>query len=276
MPKKERFTEALDLIFLNIRNRNITFEFDNNLVKFDPTSDDVFKILPEDTVQYITSRHHPTILPIEKNRYRLMAGHILYRLLHARSNKEHPIYRFWRLNDPGMTHIIQSNDSLEQEYILRLFETAIKPYVPSDAKMYRDMAFRAGNTCPKCTRSLHGPTNRLPIDPTSPCLMYRVTCFNSHQRTRKGDLRCDFRVDVTDYEFQRFPDPTFTSKGWIYILHNATCPKENCGGLLFVRSIHNSADDIQKYVICQYAGLSVHHKCDFCIPLDQWQPKLNI
>jgi hypothetical protein len=220
--------------------------------------------------------YHPTVLPIEKNRYRLMAGHILYRLIHARSNKVYPGYSFWRLLDPGMTHIIQSNDRLEQEHILRLFETAIKPYVPSDAKMYRNAAFLAGNICPKCKQSLHGPRNQLPIDPASPSLMFRITCFNSHQRNRNGAIRCDFRADITEYEFQRFPDPTFSAKVWINILSNSTCPKENCDGLLFIRSIHNSADDIRKYIICQYAGLSVHHKCDFCIPLDQWQPKLNI
>ena len=277
MSKHARFTDTLDLIFINIHNKNITFEFDRNLVKFELASDDVFKILSDKTVQHLTSRYHPTILPTEKNRYQLIAGHILYRLMNAnRSNNGNYRHAFWKLNDSGMTQIIQANDLFEQEYILKLIETSLIPYVPSAAKVSRDEAFRAGNTCPKCTRSLHGPPNQLPIDPTSEYLMYRVSCFNSHQRTRKGDLRCDFRAEVTQYEFQRFPDPTFPSKSWIDILPNSTCPKEHCGGQLFIRTLHNSALDIQKFIICQYAGLSLFDKCDFRIPLDQWQPKLNI
>jgi hypothetical protein len=275
----------VDNIFEDIavdqHDSTVMFRFPKELEKCDDnTLKKIMKSSPEIN-KLLLSTKRPLAVERKKEKetdprvIEIVANHSIFRL--QKTTPEKPIRLRLLKNADIYMEAVRNLDAAEKTLVESLVDNVDKPVESKGITGIRTLRLQQEQICISCIVPvpLMGPRFGTPVtDPLMEKLIYRAACHNTGQVYEDGRKRCDFCAYLTEYEYlwfmcRKHPFPTSL---WLSPV-DGEC--EDCGGKLYLRTIHFDAAHEEKWIMCRNY-LSIHSKCKNARRLDQCQLTLKI
>lgn len=236
----------IELDYFHVNDSQITIRFSPDLRK-DILSNRQLRLLSLDKPPALLNiLYPPYLLELTKNEYILIARHWAFSLcLESKLDN----IAFLIVKDKSIIPVILNHEKLEANLISQINKFVKKT---SRATIARRKAIESGRVCPLCRSALVYSRQNQKADGKG---LFAIRCFNFSQH------RCNFRANLTEYEYQRFLGYNFATSEWLTPLSDRKCPK--CKSNLFVRTHHKSNIDKAKFEVCMNYIISESPSCTY-------------
>ncbi len=308
MANKNHIIGPFREVFLNPRDNSIVFSLHRKLLKGKVNLTGL-QSLPLEKKLYVLYTHAPVVHHRKgTNNYIVITNRPIYDTIDQDNTLPGRFLEFDResLTDHLIAAgIIEDKESITDKDLDKRIEALIESLQKADAANAkhintliqlwsnhspstdsRTLKKQAHQNCAGCTKGMIlAPRNNVPIDPEAPIKTYKCACsyhgtskripkHATPEEIRNVQKRCDFYIIFTEYEFKERYLKGSPISFFIEEVVGQRCPKDGCGGRIFIRTIHHSEDKIEKVVYCQYNGFSFTKNCDYKEDLKLWTPRL--